>query len=497
MTEILLVIAVMVIFYLLTKEKYAKPQPPLPTPKPADPEKVDPGPYSPPEDDAEDQEENQAEDQYTFNPDVERAAEAINQLEFGEVLFIHGGAGTGKSTLIRELCKRGIIHVCLAPTGLAAMNIKGMTIHKFFTLRPLPHFIKGEDPHKDSGLSWNTREILEFCPTICIDEISMVRADVIDAIDHILRKFYQSDEIFGGLKIIFVGDLYQLPPIIEKAEKKYFDQGDKDWNVTEGWESEYFLDSEVLKRSVVKRIDLNIPWRQQRDISFAEKLNQLRKYENIPECIFDFNKNHAKPIPDSVYLVGNNNVADHYNQSEMDKINSPRAYYHATATGDFLTTKEKNLPMPPKIELKKGAFVMITVNDPYERYVNGSTGRITDLTDDIVWVRLKDKNIVPIEFNVWKTYELQVKDGKREYVVTGTYSQMPILPAWAITIHKSQGKTLDSTYIDINKSFAAGQIYVALSRVRRIEDFRLKNFLSPDDIIINPRLLEFKKQGLI
>ena len=379
--------------------------------------------------------------QKELSPDAEHVAEAIDALCPGEVLFVHGGAGTGKSTLIRELFFKNKIGVCLAPTGLAAININGKTIHKFFSFRPLPHFIKNNNPHKSGGLSKETENILSMRPVICIDEISMVRADMLDAIDYTLRHFYHTQEAFGGLKMLFVGDLFQLPPIVERKVKNFFDPGDKNWIESDSWYSEYFLDAESVKKCRIKRIDLTTHWRQQNDPEFNNMLNDIRTYQNLEIALEKINKNHGPALPDSVFITGDNAKAKNWNNQKLNTINNIEYSYHAMATGSYNEIKkEEDLPAPPLIRLKKDAFVMIIVNDKNERYVNGSTGKIIDLNDSMVKIKLKNGNVVEVGFNKWASYELtKINNQKPDYEETGTYTQIPVVPAWAITVHISQG----------------------------------------------------------
>ena len=401
-------------------------------------------------------------------------------------IFVHGGAGSGKSTLIHWLVEQGKIQICLAPTGLAALNINGQTIHKFFGFPPYDVF------NKDfvlESLPPQTSALLQHKPTICIDEISMVRADLIDAIDRSLQQFYGNSIPFGGCQMIFVGDLYQLPPIVKNSDNFFFDPSDSKFDCQYCWYGAFFYCADVFARVFERReIKLTKVFRQISDQNFMQCLNYLRVYENIPQCsgYLNLNCNFSPSPPDGAVIIsGTNKKVNAYNTSKLNAINSPVWIYEAVFDGVFCEMKDADFPNNPVIELKVGAFVMFLFNDPNKRFVNGTTGIVTSLDDSGAEVRLKSGNLVRADFHTWESYTTEWNEqlGKFVPILNGRYTQIPLTLAYAITVHKSQGKTLDSIYLDLNV-FSPGQMYVALSRVKEAKDIILQKIIQPGDFKI-------------
>lgn len=404
-------------------------------------------------------------------------------------LFITGKAGTGKSTLIdyfRNTTKKKV--VILAPTGLAAINVRGQTIHSFFHLPP--RFI---DPHMLMRAS--SSRIYRDLDTIVIDEISMVRADIFDALDRFLRINGKDKSLpFGGTQIIVVGDLFQLPPIITREEAHVFN---------EFFESPYFFSSYVFSQGKFSVIELTHIYRQ-KDEAYISLLNKIRVGEvssndlelvNQRVVVKDFEKVRREYIT----LATTNSVVTAINDSELNKIESPEFIFKAVTEGDF-PTEDKVLPAEIELKLRKGARVIFTKNDKGRRWVNGTAGIVHELDGKNIKVKLNDPGfheIVTVPVEEWENikYEFDRKKDTVAPVVLGKLKQFPLKLAWAITIHKSQGMTFDRANIDFSRSpFTHGQTYVALSRCRTLEGMVVTKKIYPNDVMVDPRIIEFSKQ---
>jgi ATP-dependent exoDNAse (exonuclease V) alpha subunit len=404
-------------------------------------------------------------------------------------LFITGKAGTGKSTLIdyfRNTTKKKT--VILAPTGLAAINVRGQTIHSFFHLAP--RFV---DPNQNPQVS-NSR-IYRDVDTIIIDEISMVRADIFDRIDKFLRTNGKDKSLpFGGIQIIVVGDLFQLPPIVTREEQYVFNQF---------YESPYFFSSNAFTASGFSVIELTHIFRQ-KDEKYIMLLNKIRigkvstsDLEMINERIVV--KDYEKVRRDYITLATTNSVVNAINDSELNKIDQPLFTYTANVEGNF-PTEERILPVELQLKLKKGARVIFVKNDKGRRWVNGTSGIIAELSQDTIKVKLDEEGfhtIVTVDIEEWENikYEYDEDSGKVEPVVLGKLKQYPLKLAWSITIHKSQGMTFSKANIDFSKSpFAHGQAYVALSRCRTIEGMVITKKIYPNDVIVDSRIVDFSEK---
>ncbi len=401
-------------------------------------------------------------------------------------VFITGRAGTGKSTLLgyfRERTEKNI--AVLAPTGVAAVNIKGQTIHSFFNFKPdiTPHTIKNLRPRN--------REIYKKLDAIVIDEISMVRADLLDCIDGFLRLYGKKKSLsFGGIQMIFIGDLYQLPPVVTAKEKNLF---------VEFYRSPYFFDSKVFESLDMEFIELEKVYRQS-DEDFIRLLNLIRNNTTTDKELEELNK---RCIPDFspegefyIYLTTTNEHADRINRERLDEIEAKELTYHGILDGDF---GEKDLPTSLTLTLKIGAQVMLLNNDSKERWVNGSIGRVVDIEkqkgeSDIVWVELEDGMVVDILPYKWEMFEFHYDKASRRIIsdVVGSFIQYPLRLAWAITIHKSQGLTFDRVIIDIGRgTFSHGQLYVALSRCTSLNGLVLKRPIIKKHIFMDRRVVNF------
>lgn len=421
---------------------------------------------------------------------MEKNAELREAWEFventGISIFLTGKAGTGKTTFLRTLVKKSQKRmVVVAPTGVAAINAGGVTIHSFFQL-PLTPFVPGAQTKNRFDFGKEKRKIIASLDLLIIDEISMVRADLLDAVDSVLRRYRDRYQPFGGVQLLMIGDLQQLTPVVtpedEMMLKPYYD-------------TPYFFGSKALQKTKYVTIQLEKVYRQQ-NYEFIELLNHIRIGKPTATDIEMLNKRHItgftpKPEEGYIRLTTHNNTANWYNDSELERIKSEPFTYNAVIKGTF---PDYSYPTSPNLILKKGAQVMFIKNDPQGRYYNGRIGHITFLDEKNVQVKCPDSNVVinvePLE---WENthYKLNPETHEIESEVQGTFFQMPLRLAWAITIHKSQGLTFTHAIIDANNSFAPGQVYVALSRCTSLEGLVLATPLTQRAIINDKRVDEY------
>ncbi len=402
-------------------------------------------------------------------------------------VFLTGKAGTGKSTLIKHFrfhTKKCVVVV--APTGIAALNIGGQTIHSFFKFPPRIITKKAISDRIDTRLYANI-------DTLVIDEISMVRADILDGIDYFLRHYGRDRNLpFGGIQVVLVGDLYQLPPVVTKEEAGIYNKL---------YDSPYFFNSLVYKMANFKVIELSTVFRQTDD-HFIEILNKIRVGQVDNETLAPINERLSqKDSKDHIILTTTNSVADGINQQKLDSINKPLFSYQATIEGVF-PTEDRNLPAPLKLQLKKGARVMFVKNDRGGRWINGTLGRVAYLDESKIKVKINDEhNNYEIEVLVeeWENirYERDPETEEIKIMVIGKLQQFPLRLAWAVTIHKSQGMTFPKVKVNFTKpTFAHGQAYVAFSRCKELKGLMLTTRVWPNDILIDPEITEFHKAYL-
>lgn len=412
-------------------------------------------------------------------------------------VFLTGKAGTGKTTFLNEFVKKTRKkHIVVAPTGIAAINAGGVTIHSMFGL-PLRTFLPTTD-RIDSSIANNIADLqqhfkyrkdklklLREVEVLIIDEVSMLRADVLDMMDFSLRFIRRNNQRFGGVQMLFIGDLYQLPPVVrdEHVLKMMYN-------------SPFFFDSLAIKDIPLITIELTKVYRQT-DQEFLEILNAIRDGDiaNI-----DFEQLNERYDPDFeakdepyVYLCSHNKMADDINQEKLKEIKLSPATYEAKLFGEF---KENQFPNEQFLELKVGAQIMFIRNDisGEKKYYNGKLGEISALDENEIKVVLDgSEREITVKREVWeqKKYSLDTDKNIQEEVL-GSFEQFPIKLAWAVTIHKSQGLTFDKVIIDAGKSFTAGQVYVALSRCRTLEGIVLKSKITPDVIFKDNRILKFQ-----
>lgn len=412
-------------------------------------------------------------------------------------VFLTGKAGTGKTTFLNEFVqKTKKKHIVVAPTGIAAINAGGVTIHSMFGL-PLRTFLPTTE-RIDGSLGNNIADLMSHfkyrkdklkllreIEVLIIDEVSMLRADVLDMMDFSLRFVRRNNQRFGGVQMLFIGDLYQLPPVVrdEHILKMFYN-------------SPFFFDSLAIKEIPLLTIELTKVYRQS-DENFLEILNAIRDgdvanidFEQLNER---FNPDFNAGEESYIYLCSHNKLADDINQQKLAEIKVNPATFEAKLFGDF---KENQYPNEQFLELKIGAQVMFIRNDisGEKKYFNGKLGVVSALDENEIKVILEgSEREITVKREVWeqKKYSLDQEKNIKEEVL-GSFEQFPIKLAWAVTIHKSQGLTFDKVIIDAGKSFTAGQVYVALSRCRTLEGIVLKSKITPEVIFKDNRILQFQ-----
>lgn len=438
------------------------------------------------------------------------AASFINSTD--RHVFLTGKAGTGKTTFLHRLAaathKRFVV---LAPTGIAALNAKGVTIHSQFLLpfgaflpeknRPLDipegAFHDQDTLTRRHPLNAARRNVLREVDLLIIDEVSMLRADVLDAIDHRMRAVRQRRDLpFGGAQVLLIGDLYQLPPVVK----------DDEWRVLQRYyASMHFFESRVLRQSGYAHIELDRIFRQHDD-RFIRILNNLRNNTVQAEDVAELNARHRPAIDAGesdgvITLTTHNHKADAINQRELEKLPGALHAFEADIEGDF---PQSMYPVLERIELKVGAQVMFVKNDPDRMYFNGKLARVEELDAGGITVRMYEgvgdrpsDTTFRLKRETWenKRYVLNAATREQEEELIGTFAQYPIRLAWAITVHKSQGLTFGRAIIDVGQAFAPGQVYVALSRLRSLDGLILRTPIDPAVVSTDPEVVAFTRRG--
>ena len=389
------------------------------------------------------------------------------------LIFVTGGAGTGKSTFVRWLLKEFDGSVLLgAPTAMAAINIDGKTLHSMCQLPPA-WIIK-----KDIKKAPRRREIKE-AKLLIIDEISMVTANLLDGVSAFFRLNRGIDKPFGGLPVIMVGDMFQLPPVVSDATKDLFERI---------YGSAKFYNAKCLSATTYYAVELHKTFRQV-DQRFVDVLAKIREGVDLPASIDTINSECLitdTPPSGAVWLSPRNAEVDHRNLSELKIIESPSRMYRGQIAGSF---KGDRLPSPLELVLKIGAQVMFTKNDSLKRWINGTIGKVVSMTDDKIVVELtQDGKLVDVERSKWQEYQYRWNDSTSEIdrEERGSYTQFPLVLAWAITIHKSQGRTIENVHLDLGVgAFETGQTYVALSRCRSMSGLSMSRPLADTDILVD------------
>ncbi len=438
------------------------------------------------------------------NNPVKFAADFINQSNRN--LFLTGRAGTGKTTFLKELrlstYKKTVV---VAPTGIAAINAGGVTIHSFFQLpfgnfipRPFQNFeahgFKVNDPVsliKELQIRDRKRTLIRQLELLIIDEVSMLRADIIDAMDVVLRHIRKKTNIpFGGVQVLFIGDMHQLPPVVKENEwrllKNYYD-------------SMYFFDSHVLKNNPPIYIELEKIYRQH-DPVFISMLNNVRDGEITQRDVELLNQHYipgyeAKSDDHTITITTHNRKADEINQRFLSKLKGKEFYFMAEVYDEF---PEHQYPIEERLILKVGVQVMFIKNDPSGQglFYNGRIGIVKDLSDEQIEVEVEgqDESII-VEKYVWENIRFELNEQKQEIeeIIIGKYVHYPLKLAWAITVHKSQGLTFEKAILDISDSFATGQIYVALSRLTGLKGLVLKSRINFDNLVVDKKVVDFSE----
>ena len=419
-----------------------------------------------------------------LNPQFQQALDLMEDTD--RHVFVTGRAGTGKSTLLHYFHNHSRKKVVvLAPTGVAAINVGGQTIHSFFRFKPdiTPAAIlrKKKDDKKS---------LYKKLQTIVIDEVSMVRADLLDCVDRFLR-FNGPDETlpFGGVQMIFIGDLYQLPPVVTGHQREIF---------RTRYATPYFFSARALDELEMAFVELEKVYRQQDD-EFIRLLNAIRNRTATDADLALFNRRHdpdfeAPPDDFYIHLTSTNDLADRLNEEQLAKLPGRTRKFTGLIEGEF---GREYLPTATDLKLRKGAQIMLLNNDAYGRWVNGTIGRVTGFKKnkewgDIILATLDTGEAVEIAPYTWEIYRFFLKDDELASETVGAFTQYPLRLAFAVTIHKSQGKTFEKAVIDVGRgTFAHGQMYVALSRCTTLGGIVLRQPLRKSHILMDWQVIKF------
>lgn len=416
---------------------------------------------------------------------TEEYQQALKWLKAGApIVFVSGKAGTGKTTFIRYLREQLDRHlVVVAPTGVAALNIQGVTIHSFFRFPPRVVI--------DSDIKLvRDRRLYRKMSLLVIDEASMVRSDIIDAIDKFLRKNRENPAPFGGVQLLLVGDLFQLPPVLNRREAEALQ--------VMRYESPYFFSAKALEHRSMVSQDLTKIYRQT-DPDFVHLLDKIRHAEDLNTVLPLLNRRCGveNDLEQTIItLVCTNRVADHINDDYLDKLPLDSLTFIGEIYGKFAIEDEK-LPSPLNLSLKVGAQVMFTKNDDKKRWVNGTLGKVVGLNRDMLRVESESRYgavIHDVQKVTWESFKYKYDEMSDCIIPTkvGTYVQYPLMLAWAVTIHKGQGKTLEKVKVDLGEgAFDYGQVYAALSRCRSLEDIYLIKPINVRDVKCDPVVKRF------
>jgi ATP-dependent DNA helicase PIF1 len=418
-----------------------------------------------------------------LNPDFQHALELMEKTRLN--LFITGRAGTGKSTLLNYFRERTSKKIAvLAPTGVAALNVQGQTIHSFFKFKPSITLESIRKLEKGKG-----RDMYRNLDAIVIDEISMVRADLLDCVDRFLRLNGKvPEEPFGGLQMIFIGDLHQLPPVVTSEEKEAFQAH---------YQSPYFFSARFFGAFSMELIELDKIYRQ-KDAEFIHLLNAIRSqtfsHADIVKLNSRVHENFDPPDDDYfVYLTPYALSAQSLNEEKLGKLPGKLHQFQAIIEGDF---KKDFFPTLPLLNIRPQCQIMMVNNDPRGRWINGTMGKVLSIEAredrEVVVVKLETGQKVSVAPNKWEISQFFLEEGQIKTKVVGSFTQYPLVLAWALTIHKSQGKTFERVVFDIGKgAFSSGQVYVALSRCTSLQGLVLKKPIQRHHMWMDSQVAKF------
>jgi hypothetical protein len=431
------------------------------------------------------------------NPELQLADEFVR--DTGCNIYLTGKAGTGKTTFLHNLKKKSPKRMIVtAPTGVAAINAGGVTLHSFFQM-PFGPFVPGSETTSRHKFSKDKINIIKSLDLLVIDEISMVRADLLDGIDSVLRRYRRSNLPFGGVQLLLIGDLHQLSPVVK----------DVDWRLlNQYYDSPYFFSSNSLRQTELISIELQHIYRQE-DSHFIQLLNRVRDNNLDPATLASLNERYIKGFAEAdtdadhnsgegyITLCTHNSRADAINVSRLRKLTPKIHRFDAEIEGEF---PEHSFPTAVTLEVKLQAQVMFVRNDssPEKRFFNGKIGKITRISDEKIWIKCPDDtDEIVVEPTTWENIEYSLNPDTLEITENkiGAFVQYPLKLAWAITIHKSQGLTFDRAIIDAQAAFAHGQVYVALSRCRTLEGMVLSSPLSSRAVKTDSTVLRFVQQA--
>lgn len=417
-------------------------------------------------------------------PEYEFVLEAVRQQ--CPAIFVTGRAGTGKSTLIRFLTQNIRNCAVVAPTALAAINVQGSTIHSFFSIPP-----RTVNPDEAFEPRRQIVPVIEVLGALVIDEVSMVPPNLIDCISNTLKRVRRDPRPFGGVPVIFVGDLLQLPPVVSDPEVAQF--------YTDRYLSPYFFSADVFNTTELIPIELTKVFRQT-GREFVDMLDRIRFNDNHREAVARINRDCYRDRQPSaspaLFLVPTNAAAKSINTRNLDALETPLRTFDAIVEGRFDVQRDR-FQAPHRLEIKEGAQILFVKNNkPY--WVNGTLGQVVQIEEDRLRIEINGTgNTVNVERAVWEKiqYEYDQEESRIESTVVGTFKQFPISLGWAITIHKSQGMTLDSVRIDLGRrAFCSGQTYVALSRCRTLDGISLDRPISMGDVKADEMILDFYRR---